>query len=131
MKITRLEETFLRVWIRETSAFPDLWSKQNPALGQCLHTAWVAKTQLGGKVIQGFWRPAGLIHFWNVLPSGCVYDFTISQFQGLFVPRQEMLVREVDSDLFGAYRRAFPGIGKRYQLFLSRFEAVVADYESF
>lgn len=119
-----LNRIFLAVWVRETSAFPDLWSQSNPAVGQCLPTAWIAKEKLGGRVMQGFWQPLRLIHFWNILPSGEVLDFTSSQFQNVQIPWNKGSVKELDKTLFNEYLKAFPKTKERYQLFWERFQSI-------
>lgn len=116
-----LAVTFKRVWIRETSAFPERWSPANPAYGQCLATSWVAKQYLGGQVIQAVFTDRPIVHFWNVLPSGEKYDFTDSQFQGEFIPWHNAHCEILTSELFGTYCKIFPGVADRYGLFTKRF----------
>ncbi|NJN56837.1 MAG: hypothetical protein HC879_04750 [Leptolyngbyaceae cyanobacterium SL_5_9] len=63
-----------RCWSRESSS---LWTKQNPACGQCGVTALVIQDQFGGGILktptEGGW------HFYNQI-DGERYDLTIEQF---------------------------------------------------
>lgn len=125
MDINELERLFPQVWVRETSAFPDLWSMGNPAFGQCFPTAWVARRYLGGRVVQGVLKPRAMIHFWNVLPDGQRIDFTESQFQGRVPPWHASQMLDITEELFCAYCSVFKGVGERYRLFRDRFDALL------
>ena len=54
------------------------WSKDNPTLGQCSITAFLAQDIYGGKVF-GVPRPDGNFHCFNAA-GGCVFDLTSEQF---------------------------------------------------
>ena len=117
-----LEKAFPLVWTRETSAFPNEWSKENPACGQCLPTSWIARHYLGGKVVQAVFSDRRIVHFWNVLPCGKEMDFTESQFQGEIIPWHLAHIDVLTPELFATYYELFPGARSRYDLFESRFK---------
>ena len=61
-----------------TPRLRDGFSPDNPTLGQCAVTAFLAQDIFGGKVF-GIPRPGGNFHCYNV-SSGCTYDLTSEQF---------------------------------------------------
>ena len=68
------------LWSRDTCA-PRLqadWSPDNPTLGQCSITAFLAQDIFGGKVF-GVPLPDGNFHCYNVV-GNCVFDLTSEQF---------------------------------------------------
>ena len=68
------------IWCSYTCA-PRLregWSRENPTLGQCSITAFLAQDIFGGKVY-GVLRPGGNYHCYNVV-GDCVFDLTSEQF---------------------------------------------------
>lgn len=70
------------IWCAQTCA-PRLrqeWSPDNPTLGQCSVTAFLAQDIFGGEV-RGVRRPGGNFHCFNVVGS-CVFDLTSEQFKG-------------------------------------------------
>ena len=56
------------------------WSEDNPTLGQCSITAFLAQDIFGGKVY-GIPRPDGSYHCYNVV-GGHTFDLTSEQFRG-------------------------------------------------
>ncbi|NTE86000.1 YunG family protein [Agrobacterium rubi] len=72
--ITVLYDAVKESWSRETSS---LWSKENPALGQCGVTALVFQDHMGGEIFKT--SVAGALHFYNSI-NGVRWDFTFSQF---------------------------------------------------
>ena len=69
-------------WSADTCA-PRLratWSDNNPTLGQCSITAFLAQDLLGGRVL-GVPLPDGHFHCFNDV-DGCVFDLTSEQFGG-------------------------------------------------
>jgi hypothetical protein len=66
------------VWSRDTSAQPDEWTAQNPALGQCAVTALIVQDVCGGDLLRS--TVDGISHYWNRLPSGAELDLTFEQF---------------------------------------------------
>ena len=68
------------IWCAETCAprMRDKWSPENPTLGQCSVTAFLAQDIFGGNV-RGILRPGGNYHCYNVV-GDCVFDLTSEQF---------------------------------------------------
>ena len=40
-------EVLKKSWSRDSSSYPDLWSKEHPSIGQCIVSAALAKNFLG------------------------------------------------------------------------------------
>ncbi len=75
-----LYDALLEIWCADTCA-PRMrkdWSRENPTLGQCSITAFLAQDIFGGKVY-GILRPGGNYHCYNVI-GDCVFDLTSEQF---------------------------------------------------
>ena len=69
-----------KCWTKETCA-PRLqaeWTEENPALGQCSITSFLAQDIFGGKVY-GILRPGGNYHCYNDV-NGIIFDLTSEQF---------------------------------------------------
>ncbi|MBQ3566049.1 MAG: hypothetical protein IJA12_02605 [Oscillospiraceae bacterium] len=75
-----LYDALLKLWSADSCAprMRDKWSSENPTLGQCSITAFLAQDIFGGKVY-GILRPDGNYHCYNVVGS-CVFDLTSEQF---------------------------------------------------
>ena len=76
-----LYDALKELWCEETCA-PRLrseWTKDNPTLGQCSITAFLAQDIFGGEVY-GIKRPDGNFHCYNVV-GDCVFDLTSEQFR--------------------------------------------------
>lgn len=71
-----------KVWCAETCAprMRERWTPENPTLGQCSITAFLAQDIFGGSVY-GIFRQGGSYHCYNVV-GDCVFDLTSEQFQG-------------------------------------------------
>ena len=67
-------------WSAETCAsrMRHHWSPENPSLGQCSITAFIAQDIFGGKVY-GVPLPTGFFHCYNQV-GDCVFDLTSEQF---------------------------------------------------
>ena len=77
-----LYDALRHVWC-EYSCAPRMrknWSEDNPTLGQCSITAFLAQDIFGGRVY-GIERADGSIHCYNVV-NGCTFDLTSEQFGG-------------------------------------------------
>ena len=77
-----LYDALLHVWC-EYSCTPRLrenWTPDNPTLGQCAITSFLAQDIFGGKVF-GIPREAGNFHCYNEV-GGYVFDLTSEQFEG-------------------------------------------------
>ncbi len=67
-------------WCKETCTkrLRDSWSKENPSLGQCTITSFLAQDIFGGKVY-GILQSGGNYHCYNVV-GDCTFDLTSEQF---------------------------------------------------
>ena len=77
-----LYDALLDVWCAETCA-PRMrkdWSNENPTLGQCTITSFLAQDIFGGKVF-GVPLPDGNFHCYNVV-GDYIFDLTSEQFGG-------------------------------------------------
>ena len=77
-----LYNALLRCWCAETCA-PRMrrrWRPEDPTLGQCSVTAFLAQDLFGGRVY-GIPRPDGSFHCYNVV-AGRTFDLTSEQFHG-------------------------------------------------
>lgn len=77
-----LTEAISKSWSAETSAFPDKWNPENPALGQCAVTACVVQDYLGGEILNclAILPDGGTdTHYYNVI-DGEDLDLTKQQF---------------------------------------------------
>ena len=77
-----LYRALLGCWCAETCA-PRMragWSPENPTLGQCSVTAFLAQDLFGGEVL-GVPLPEGGFHCFNLV-GGLVFDLTSEQFRG-------------------------------------------------
>lgn len=93
MHLAELEKALQKSWSKETSYSPDLWTVENPAMGQCAVSALVANDYLGGEIV---WADAILpdgqkiSHYFNLV-DGNEVDLTRSQFpDGTAIPRGTM-----------------------------------------
>jgi len=75
-----LYDALLKVWSADTCAprMRDQWTADNPTLGQCSVTAFLAQDLFGGKVY-GVPLGDGNYHCYNVA-GGCLFDLTSEQF---------------------------------------------------
>ena len=78
----QLYDALSKLWCADTCA-PRMrkdWTKENPTLGQCSITAFLAQDIFGGKVY-GVLRPGGNYHCYNVI-GDWRFDLTSEQFGG-------------------------------------------------
>ncbi len=75
-----LYDALLNCWCEKTctARMRADWSPDNPTLGQCTITAFLAQDIFGGKVY-GIKRPDGSVHCYNVV-GDCIFDLTSEQF---------------------------------------------------
>lgn len=75
-----LYDALSHIWCECTCAprLRENWSSDNPTLGQCSITAFLAQDIFGGEV-RGILRPGGNYHCYNVI-GDCVFDLTSEQF---------------------------------------------------
>ena len=69
-------------WSKETTASPDEWTEDAPALGQCVPSSLVAQELLGGELerLATVRNGARETHYRNVLPNGEVLDISGDQY---------------------------------------------------
>ena len=86
-----------KLWCAQSCAprLREHWSEENPTLGQCSITAFLAQDIFGGEVY-GIPLPGGVFHCYNVV-GDVVFDLTSEQFQGkpLNYQGNPMQLREV------------------------------------
>ncbi len=72
----------LKVWCPETCAprMREKWTPEDPTLGQCSVTAFLAQDLFGGQVL-GVPLGDGHYHCFNAV-DGCAFDLTSEQFAG-------------------------------------------------
>lgn len=77
-----LYDALRHVWCEYSCAprMRDKWNEENPTLGQCSITAFLAQDIFGGKVY-GIERPDGSYHCYNIV-NGWTFDLTSEQFGG-------------------------------------------------
>lgn len=77
-----LYRALLACWCAETCTprMRDRWTEDDPTLGQCSVTAFLAQDLFGGEVY-GIPRPDGSFHCYNVV-HGRAFDLTSEQFHG-------------------------------------------------
>ena len=75
-----LYDALLKLWCPDTCAprMREKWTSDNPTLGQCSITAFLAQDIFGGEVY-GVKRPDGNYHCYNVV-GACIFDLTSEQF---------------------------------------------------
>lgn len=75
-----LFDALLHLWSADTCAprMREKWNTDNPTLGQCSITAFLAQDIFGGKVY-GILRPDRNYHCYNVI-GDCLFDLTSEQF---------------------------------------------------
>ena len=80
--VSELFAALKKVWCKKTCAprLRDKWSPENPSLGQCSITAFLAQDIFGGKVF-GVLLGDGNYHCYNKV-GDTVFDLTSAQFEG-------------------------------------------------
>ncbi|MCA9338230.1 hypothetical protein KC949_01615 [Candidatus Saccharibacteria bacterium] len=111
-------------WSSETSASPDEWNDENPALGQCVPSSLVAQDMLGGQLERLATIRDGKreTHYRNVLMGSKVLDVS----RGQYPDDQVFEPAPVDSDV-REYVMQSESTRKRYELLLSRVVLALAD----
>ena len=121
LDVDGLYTVFRRIWCPETSACPNLWSRENPAMGQCLATSRIVCEYLGGCIFQVHTVPGNYLHMFNMLPDGSEVDFTFSQFT--FFPvkfsKTRIVMTPGELDFLG---KGFPEVNRRYEHLKRKFE---------
>ena len=93
----KIIDAVARSWARETSELPDLWQQDNPAMGHCDVSSFVAWEHIGGELVLGEVHRDGAFqehHYWNRL-DGTDLDLTKSQFRnGEVITEKQVLSEE-------------------------------------
>ncbi len=84
-------------WSKETSASPDEWTSENPALGQCVPSSLVVQDFFGGELERLATVRNGKreTHYRNILPDGEIVDIS----RGQYPDDQEFEPAPVEGDL--------------------------------
>lgn len=98
-------------WCKETSADPEHWSPENPALGHCAVSSLIIQDLLGGDLLRT--KINGISHYCNQLPSGQKLDVTREQFPKI-TSEEEYAIHSRD------YVLPFPDTVARYELLKQR-----------
>lgn len=111
-----LYRALLHCWSEATCAgrMRSHWSPDNPTLGQCSITAFLAQDLFGGRV-WGVPLPNGFFHCYNEV-DGRVFDLTSEQFGG------ETLCYEHNPEQLRAVHFAMPEKQERYELLKAALE---------
>lgn len=89
-------EAVQQSWAKETSGVPDLWQQDNPAMGHCDVSSFVAWEHLGGDLVLGEVHRNGEFqehHYWNRI-DGTDLDLTGSQFRNGEVVTEKQVLTE-------------------------------------
>lgn len=78
MDLKQLQTALQKSWSHET-AYGGIWSKANPALGQCAISSLIVQDYFGGKIERFFINDTRETHYANNI-HGAQIDTTISQF---------------------------------------------------
>jgi hypothetical protein len=132
MTVEEFRERIEPCWSAATSFWPETWTEENPAHGQCLVTALVARDVFGGSIVYG--HISGLAHYWNYLPRLGEIDFTRSQFGpgphemviiGITTPSERGMLRRLPgpllSDKHFAVLNVDGDLERRYLLLKRRY----------
>ena len=105
-------QTIREAWCRETSADPDIWTPEVPAIGQCAVTAMVVQDGLGGDLLRSTVK--GISHYWNSIPGMGELDLTRAQFGIDAIPDAPPIIRDRE------YLDGSPDTWSRYELLRER-----------
>lgn len=80
--LLQLKSALAASWAADTSFVAEEWSLQNPARGQCVVTALVVQTYLGGDLLKfnAVFQGKPETHYINLLPDGTTVDLTGGQY---------------------------------------------------
>ncbi|MBQ4369718.1 MAG: hypothetical protein II784_01825 [Oscillospiraceae bacterium] len=116
-EIISLYEDLLHIWQADTCA-PRMraqWSQNNPTLGQCSITAFIAQDLFGGDVY-GIPLGDGTYHCFNII-DGAVIDLTSEQFGNKILDYENRTEQLRETHLSKPVKR------ERYELLKSRLLA--------
>lgn len=120
MDINKLQKLLEMFWSKETSENPGKWSKDNPAMGHCLISAFIGQDNCGGEILQA--KLGGLRqYYWNRLPGGEEIHLTRSQLpESVVIPEGRVRKRLM---LERALRRFRPDALEKYRILKRRVQA--------
>lgn len=112
-----LFDALLNLWSADTCAprMREKWNTDNPTLGQCSITAFLAQDIFGGEVY-GILRPGGNYHCYNVI-GDIVFDLTSEQFG------EEKLCYEDNPEQFREVHFAKDEKRRRYEALCEKLKA--------
>jgi hypothetical protein len=113
-------EDIQAAWSRDTSYWPDKWSPENRASGQCAVTALLVQDLVGGDIWRGW--VDGQPHYWN-RADGEPIDLTWEQFPG-------GSVRRIDVPVNRLILLSDEGTRRRYELLSERAASATASTTS-
>jgi len=117
--LPELTQAIRKAWCRETSHFPDCWTPENPAWGQCAVTAVVVQDYLCGNIVRALAilpDKRKVQHYFNRIYSEDI-DLTREQLPaGTRMKVQQVEVRMRDGLLF------YEDTVKRYNLLRQRVD---------
>ena len=115
-------------WSRETSASPNLWTRDNPAIGQCAVTALLFQGMIGGTILRTEIKGFGS-HYWNKLtyPEYVTveYDLTRGQFPSDLKITEAMMVDR--NEILQSERAKEFRTSQRYRILRHRFLKFMSD----
>lgn len=121
--LKKVEPRIRLAWSQDTASpnCQKIWSRKNPALGQCAVTALLVQDLLGGELIRTEVSGYGS-HYYNRLPSGDTADLTAEQFPPVtHIPPGEPRDREYVLNSPGAVAARTK---ERYELLKNRYATV-------
>lgn len=80
--VQELMTALQKSWCKETSFTPNVWTRQNPARGQCLASTLVVQDYFGGDIRRYTIKDGDFeeTHYCNIFPSGALFDSTAIQY---------------------------------------------------
>ena len=118
----KLYDVLKQIWCAETCAprMRNDWSVNNPTLGQCSVTAFLAQDLFGGKVY-GIPLEEGGFHCYNMV-DGCIFDLTSEQFGS------RKLLYENNPEQFREIHFSKSEKRERYELLKRRLKAYICNF---
>ena len=119
---TELYDALLQSWCAETCAprMRNDWTPENPTLGQCSITAFLAQDLFGGRVY-GIPLEEGGFHCYNMV-GDCIFDLTAEQFGG------RKLLYENNPEQFREIHFSKEEKRERYELLKQRLKGYICNF---
>lgn len=121
--LEKIKPRIRSAWSQDTTSpsCQKIWSRENPAQGQCAVTALLIQDLLGGELLRTK-VPGHGSHYYNRLPSGDTTDLTAEQFPPeTDIPQGEPRDREYVLNSPGA---VVARTNERYELLKNRYTSV-------